>query len=743
MDIYMRKTLLWNDNWQFVRRDIGAEKIFSQGEEVSDGFTDVEPPHTWNAEDGQDGGNDYYRGRCWYQKHFKKPGLGKGEEVWLEFRGVAMTAEVYLNGKLLKRHEGGYSTFRVNLTDALEEDNLLAVSADNGVNRRVYPQKADFTFYGGIYRDVYLVIVPERHFDMDYHGSRGIRVVSEISEDLGKAVVNVSTWHNADTVSITVNGETKTVRDSASFTIEHPRLWNGKKDPYLYSAVAELPEGDWVAVDFGIRRIGFDAENGFYLNNEPLRLCGTARHQDRQGMGSALTKKEHEEDIAILLEMGANSVRLAHYQQDDYVYELCDRAGLIVWAEIPYITEHMPEGRENTVSQMTELVVQAFHHTSIVCWGLSNEITTTTGVTEDLWENHRLLNDLCHRMDPSRSTTMAHAFMLSSDDPFVMLTDIRSYNLYYGWYVGDSQQNDQWFDDFRRKHPDAVMGLSEYGADANPKYQSGKPEKGDWTEGYQALYHEHMLKMWSERPYIWAMHCWNGFDFGADGRDEGGKPGQNQKGLVTFDRKIKKDAFYLYKAYLSEEPFIHLCGRRYAERAEKETEIKVYSNQKSIALYMDHEKIAEKTGDKVFTFTVPISGEHTIEAVSGDLKDVMVIRQVDAPNQDYIKDGADIVNWFDREDEILREGYFSIKDTMGDVKKNPAAQAVMDEMVAPLQAKLVESYGDVAKNIQVPPEVQAMMDRMSVEEGIKQMRKLVTPEFVHKLNYALNQVKKS
>lgn len=729
----MRRTVLWNDGWIFIKDGIQQ---------------DVTLPHTWNAADGQDGGNDYYRGVCWYQKSFPHPELAPGEEVWIEFRGAAMTAEVFLNGRPLARHEGGYSTFRVDLTRGLEAQNVLSVSVDNGANRKVYPQKADFTFYGGIYRDVYLITVPQEHFALDYHGGSGIKVTPMVSDDLRNAQVTVETWQSGNrAVSISLGAATEVVLPAdgyakAEFCLESPHLWNGKKDPYLYTVIAELPGGDAVSVDFGVRRIAFDANQGFLLNNEPLRLCGAARHQDRQGSGNALTREEHEEDIALLLEMGANTVRLAHYQQDQYVYDLCDRAGLIVWAEIPYITEHMPEARENTVSQMTELVVQCCHHPSIVCWGLSNEITSSTGVTEDIIENHKALNELCHRLDPTRPTAAAHVFMLSPDDPFVMLPDIRSYNLYYGWYVGDAEQNDAWFDSFHEKYPAAVMGLSEYGADANPRYQSPKPEKGDWTEGYQALYHEHLLKMWSERPYIWAMHCWNGFDFGADGRDEGGKPGQNQKGLVTFDRKTKKDAFYIYKAYLSDEPFVHLCGKRYSDRAEDTTEVKAYSNADCVSLFMDGTKVGEQSGSKVFRFQVPITGEHEIMAAAAGSTDTMTIRRVSSPNQDYIKDGADIVNWFDRDDEIEKEGCFSIRDRLCDVKTNPKAQAIMEELVAPVQAKLVEAYGDVAKNVQMPPEMIAMMEKMSVEESLKQMGRLITPEFVHRLNYALNQVKK-
>lgn len=422
------------------------------------------------------------------------------------------------------------------------------------------------------------------------------------------------------------------------------------------------------------------------------------------------------------------------------MYDLCDEKGLIVWAEIPCITEHLPKARENSLSQMWKLVVQNYHHPSIVCWGLSNEITATGGVNEDMVENHRLLNELCHQLDATRPTTMAHVFMLDPDDPFVMLPDIRSYNLYYGWYVGDWDQNDAWFDEFHRKHPEAVIGLSEYGADANPAYQAEHPEKGDWTEGYQALYHEHMLKMWSERPYIWAMHCWNMFDFGADGRDEGGKPGQNQKGLVTFDRKTKKDAFYLYKAWLSKEPFVHLCGRRYTDRTGDSTEIRVYSNQPQVTLLVDGQAVETRSGEHVFVFTVPLTRTHTIEAVAGELRDGMTIRRVDTPNPDYCKPGRQVTNWFDREDEIVREGYFSIKNSVAEIKAHPQANGVFNELVGPLQAKAAAAYGDVAKNIQLPESVIRAMEQMSVESTLKQLGGLVTPEFVHRLNAALNQV---
>lgn len=756
----MRDRILCMDKWKFIKEDICIEAVSSKVIDAAFGTT-VDLPHTWNAQDGQDGGNDYYRGRCWYVKRLPKLEVKEDEELWMEFQGVAMMAAVYINGHLAGKHDGGYSTFRVNLTPWLSAENIVVVSADNSAVRTVYPQKADFTFYGGIYREVSLIRVPKAHFALGYYGGSGVKVTPQIEGKNAKVTVEGWTENAPDGASVrlsvldadgvTVAGTMPMVwRDSikAELELDKVHLWDGRKDPYLYTLRAELTCGadaealDCVEVRFGCRTFSVDPEKGFFLNGRSYPLCGAARHQDRQGIGNALTPAMHEEDMQIMLEMGANTIRMAHYQHDQHFYDLADRYGMIVWAEIPYITEHMPEARENTVSQMTELVVQNYNHPSVICWALSNEITGATGVTEDLVENHRILNDLCHRLDQTRPTTMAHVFMLSPEEELVTLPDIRSYNLYYGWYVGNMEDNDSWFDDYHAKHPDVVMGLSEYGADANPQYQGPKPEKGDWSEPYQALYHEHMLAMWSARPYIWAMHVWNMFDFGADGRDEGGKPGQNQKGLVTFDRKIKKDAFYIYKAYLSGEPFVHLCGSRYVDRCEEETEIKAYSNQSAVTLYVDGKEIQTAEADKIFRFRVPISGEHVIEARAGACSDTMTIRRTEQPNPDYRKAGGEVVNWFDREDEIVREGYFSIKDSMGEIKANAGAYAVFDELIAPVQAKAAEAYGDVAKNIQIPEEMQKMMDRMSVEDTLKQLAGLVTPELVHKLNNGLNQVRK-
>ncbi|WP_078549604.1 glycoside hydrolase family 2 protein [Litchfieldia alkalitelluris] len=737
----MRKTILINEDWKFVKENVGAEKIFgTQGEKIN-------IPHTWNAIDGQDGGNDYYRGTCWYGKTFDKPELNNGDQVYLEFRGANSTAEVWMNNTKLSKHDGGYSTFRVNITEVLKEENELVVSVDNSPNDRVYPQKADFTFYGGIYRDVYMVIVADSHFDMDYYGGSGLNITSEIIEKSANVDLKSFVTGEAEVVRYTINGvgstEVPVVEGVASGKIEIPKvqLWDGVENPYLYEAKAELIKDgnviDQVESRFGCKTFSFDKDKGFILNGRPYPLRGVSRHQDRRGAGNAITREMMIEDMELIKEIGANTIRLAHYQHDQYFYDLCDEYGMIVWAEIPYITEHMTNGRENTITQLTELIVQNYNHPSIICWGLSNEITVT-GVTDDLMENHKILNDLAHSLDSTRPTTMAHVFMLEIDEPLVTLPDIMSYNLYYGWYLGNLADNDKFFDDFHKKYPDKIIGLAEYGADANPKLQSPTPEKGDYTEQYQTVYHEHMVNMFNDRPYLWATHVWNMFDFAADGRDEGGENGINQKGLITFDRKYKKDAFYLYKAYWNNEPFVHLCGRNYVERHEEVTEIKVYSNYDSVELYSNGELVEKQSGNKVFIFKLKLQDEHRIEVKAGNCSDEITIRKVSEKNKDYVLVGRDVINWFDHPEMNQPEGYYSIKDVMADIRKSPEGAQILDNMMNYAKAK----RGDVAKNVKKSESMIKIMNAMTVEALIKQSGGSIPESMVVEINKALNQIQK-
>lgn len=606
--------------------------------------TTVDLPHTWNARDGQDGGNDYWRGTCIYRTHFAAPQFNTAShQVWIQFDGVNASAHVVLNGSPVCNHDGGYSTFRANITELLRDENELTVEVDNSKNDRVYPQKADFTFYGGIYRDVSLMVVSKNHFTLDYFGGPGIRITSTVQG--ADASVQVTTWHDGEgEVSIELlDAAGNTVATGKgpdiTLTIFNAHLWNGVKDPYLYSCKARLVVNgtveDETTTRFGVRSFKVDPKKGFFLNGKSYPLHGVSRHQDRKGLGNAITREMHDEDMALIKEIGANTIRLAHYQHDQYFYDLCDEVGMVVWAEIPYISEHMPNGRENTISQMKELIIQNYNHPCIVCWGVSNEITISTKDKKDMLDNHRQLNDLCHEMDKTRLTTLACYAMCGPFNRSAHITDMVSWNLYLGWYVPGFILNDLWMGFFHLCFPNRPFGYSEYGAEGMPNLHSTHPHRGDHTEEYQAKYHEYMLRCFKRHPWMWATHVWNMFDFAADARDQGGEPGMNHKGLVTFDRKTKKDSFYLYKAWWSDEAFVHICSKRFVERTGSTATVKVYSNQSTVALYVNGNKVGEQTGEHVFTFKVPLNGELHIQAVAGDRTDESVIRHVDAPNPEY------------------------------------------------------------------------------------------------------------
>ncbi|MGL5436408.1 MAG: glycoside hydrolase family 2 protein [Lachnospiraceae bacterium] len=643
----MRKTRNLNDGWRFT----GPDGIVSE----------VNLPHTWNNVDGQDGGNNYWRGSCMYELELDMPQFWKAEDqVYLEFRGVNASAKVYLNDAEAGTHDGGYSTFRMDVTGLLQEKNWLAVQVDNGVNDRVYPQKADFTFYGGIYRDVNLVVVNRQHFDMEDCGGDGIRITPEVKDEDGS--VRIQTFTNLpgeDAEAVTfieiLDAEGSTVASGmgadCTLIIPNVHLWNGIKDPYLYTAVARLEYcgevADEVQCRFGVRCFHVDPDKGFFLNGCSYPLRGVSRHQDWKGLGNAITKEHHQKDMELIREIGANTIRLAHYQHDQYFYDLCDEYGMVVWAEIPYISEHMSNGRENAVSQMKELIVQNYNHPCIVCWGISNEITISTKDNKDMLDNHRLLNNLCHEMDPTRLTTLACYAMCPPFHPSAHITDLVSWNLYLGWYVPGLFLNDLWMKFFHFRYPKRALGYSEYGCEAMPNLHSRKPRRGDNTEEYQTVYHEYMLRCFERNPYLWATHVWNIFDFAADARNQGGEPGMNHKGLITFDREIKKDSFYLYKAYWSEEPFVYIAGRRRIDREEAVTVVKVYTNQPKIALYVGGSLAAEQTGNKIFIFRLKLEGTMTVEAKAGACTDTAVFTKVTTPNRKYklVKAKATSGNW--------------------------------------------------------------------------------------------------
>ena len=645
----MRNIVNLNFKWAFSKE---AEAVPAS---MPEKWYWVNLPHTWNAIDGQDGNNDLYRGTAYYAKNVDKIDIPDAERYYLEINGANSSAAVYWNGKKLATHDGGYSIWRVDVTDVMESSNLIVFEVDNAPNDRVYPQSADFTFYGGLYRDVNLICVPESHFDLSYYGGPGIKVTPIVEGSAANVEVEVWT-KNADGKTLTytitdaegnVVAETATTETKANFVIENAHKWHGRKDPYLYTATVKLEDLDTVSARFGCRSFEIDPDRGFILNGEEYPLRGVARHQDRWGIGNALLPEHHEEDIDMIMELGATTIRLAHYQHDQYTYDLCDEKGLILWAEIPYISQHLPGGVDNTVNQMKELIIQNYNHPSIVVWGLSNEVTSE-GADPRIDDNHKILNDLCHALDKTRPTTMAVVSMCPTDHPYTRIPDVVSYNHYFGWYGGTIDAYGPWFDKFHADHPSIPIGVSEYGCEAL-NWHNSEPEAGDYTEEYQAIYHEALIKQLFTRKYLWATHVWNMFDFGADGRNEGGESGQNHKGLVTFDRKYKKDSFYAYKAWLSDEPFVHLCGKRYVDRTEDVTKVTVYSNLPSVELFANGISLGVKEApDHFFYFDVPNVGETKLVAVAGQYKDESVIRKVAEPNPTYrlVEKGA-ILNWWD------------------------------------------------------------------------------------------------
>ena len=709
----MRNVISINENWYFTKENAGVPASLPTSWET------VTLPHTWNAVDGQDGKGEYFKGACWYARQFAAPSLMEGDHVFVEVLAAALSGRVFVNGREVGYHEGGYSSFVLDITEALHpgKDNLLVICTDNTDRTHIYPQMADFTFYGGLYRGVNLITVPSVHFDLEYYGAPGLSISTDVKEN--GAILHLNSWIKNPGEDYTVKYEITdeygdvvaevwrpTTSPKVDIFLADAHLWQGVEDPYLYTCTATIVRRnetlDEVNSRFGIRTFHVDPEKGFFLNGKPMMLRGVSRHQDRLYQGNALSRADHYEDAHIIYELGANTIRLAHYQHSRDFYDACDEYGFIVWAEIPYIScqSDDPAAHENCRQQMKDLIYQNYNHPSICFWGLSNEITIS-GEKPGLVENHKDLNALVKSLDPTRLTTIAHVSMLPIDSALHGITDVESYNHYFGWYGGTYDNNETWLDNFHATYPNICIGLSEYGAEGIITYQPDEPKCRDYSEAYQAQYHEHMAKILMERPYVWSSHVWNMFDFGCAARDEGGVAGRNNKGLVTIDRKIKKDAFYLYKAYWSEDPFVYICGRRYAQRVGETTTIKVYSNQPAVSLYADGKLLQTQNGDKIFVFenvplqngftTITAQVPETLESDEYIPTDSIVLETVpEKPAVYTLQDDDDstigAANWFDQAaaeaanaPTIMEfpEGYYSVRDKVKDLIKNPQAYEVL------------------------------------------------------------------
>jgi len=638
--------------WRFLRSDAeGAEA--PQFDDLASGWSSISVPHTYNALDGQDGGSDYYRGPTWYrlqlpESELLRPGARVGRRVYLEFDGANSVADVYVNGIHLGQHQGGFSRFRFDATDALGTgENVLAVRVDNTASPDIPPLSADFTFFGGLYRDVHLLSVDDLHVSLDDYGGPGVyldtRNVSAEGAQLAARVrvTNAGAEPLAATVTLDVqdreqrslgklSGEVQlaagaTEELSLSGDLPSPHLWDGRRDPYLHTAAVEVSSRgqvtDQVSESFGFRSFSIDANTGFTLNGQLTDLHGGNRHQDRLDRGWARGKAEQDQDMALIQEIGATALRLAHYQQSQYFYELSDRAGLVVWAEIPLVDAitDSPAFAENSRRQLSELIRQNYNHPSIVFWGIGNEQRVDDAPTNALLGE---LGELVKAEDPTRISTYAHCCG-SSTSNLVSHADVTGYNVYYGWYMGSAAQFGSWADATHAARPDTPIAVSEYGAGASlsqheePPLQ--RPAAGPFhPEEYQTLLHEVTWAQMATRPFLWGKFVWNMFDFAVDTRSEGDTPGRNDKGLVSYDRQTRKDAFYWYQANWSTEPMVHINGRRFEPRNTETVDIKVYSNAASVRLSVNG--AVQTQGQRVERFqylwpAVPLApGENVVEA---------------------------------------------------------------------------------------------------------------------------------
>lgn len=666
----------------------------------------VRLPHTWNG----DVNGSYHRGACLYTRELSLPENLRGMKLFLEFEGANSVCTVYVNDHLAGTHRGGYSAFRLDITDFYRWDcrNLIAVLVDNSETEDVSPLFGDFTIFGGLYRDVSVVAVPETHFDTLYYGTQGIQVLTRTDGNGDKTAALTArivgdgaravTFTLYDPQGKTAAEKTEEIRSAETegavrvlrteLSVPCARLWNGIQDPALYRLCAVLwgedGELDQVELSSGFRHFSMTPDRGMFLNGSHIRLHGVGVHQDREGMGNAVGRSEREEDFRLIREMGANMIRLTHYQHASYVYDMCDRDGYVVWTEIPMLSmTKNPALLENAGQQLTELILQNCHHPSIFFWGIQNEIAMF-GEDEYMYSATGELARLAKELDPTRLSACANLKNVVVESPMNRITDMVGYNLYYGWYYGEIPDYETFFEAFHKENPQVPLGISEYGVDCNLGYHTDEPRRKDYTEEYQCAFHETAYAIMERQEWLWGSVIWNMFDFGSAIRNEGGTSGKNAKGLVSYDRTVKKDAFYYYKACWSEEPFVHVCGRRYEKRWKETADIKVYSNLKSVSLYINGVFVGEKTGDRVFVFEkIPlIGGEIHVEARSGGFWDDMVLVKVEEPVQEYIyidpNPGFNVKNWFLKDsEELSTEKTYSLWDTVGDLKASSEAWKIL------------------------------------------------------------------
>lgn len=763
----MKKILNINDNWNFIKENINNAFL---KELNTNSWENVSIPHTWNDIDGASG-NEYFRGACWYRKELFIESKFKCQRIFIEFNGVNSISDVFINEIHIGQHKGGFSTFRYDITDLVEFGgiNLLTVKADNSHVEEVYPLMADFTFYGGIYRDVNLIITDSIHFDLMDNGSKGVYISQdEVNDSFAKLTIKsniISSLDDSQGVRVVANIENtngQVIKYTAKdilvnkqeelilpITIENPILWDGVKNPYLYNVHITIEKHndvlDELIIPTGLRYFEFNPEKGFFLNGKHIKLQGVSRHQDKKERGWALTKEDHELDMALIKEVGANSIRLAHYQHDQYFYDLCDKEGMIIWAEIPFISiaSSTDLTGENAKSQMVELIRQNFNHSSIIMWGVENEIQIG-GDLPYVRDIVKSLNDLTHKEDPTRLTTQALVSMVPDNDEYNGYTDIIAYNKYFGWYNGKTEDFANWLDCYHEINPNRALGLSEYGFEGITTYHTDTPKVRDYTEEYHALSHETLLKIFNKRDFLWGSYVWNFFDFGSAIRNEGGVKGRNNKGLVTFDRKIKKDAFFAYKAVWSKAPFVHITSKRFIDRATDSINIKVYSNCDAVTLFVNTEEFATLKGKHNFIFEgIKLSDTQTHIKVMAtkngeEFTDYAFFNKVSEPNPIYEcpdKNGG--LNWFD---EDLASQFADVEITELDIPDDAfsSASRICDILENEEATTILNKY--FAKLLASP--MLGMMKTSSIDHLCEMLGDAANTKLIFMLNKELCKIKK-
>ena len=723
----------------------------------AESFVTVTLPHTWYRDD------DPYRGLVLYQKTIQIDPDWK--HVFVDIPGADQHAVVLADDRKIGEHRGAYGAFRCEIPEELlgHKEVKLRIFLTNVHDEGISPLTGDFTVFGGLYRGVNLLVTEhESFFDPTYYGTSGVILRTGIDGNTGilNAEIHARTDKEAEIVaeitdpfgtlltdvrSEEVDSESTNTHASGSincsmvltFRIPDVILWNGKTAPNLYKVKMKFVRAgetlDEVELETGFRDITINADKGLFLNGEHIKINGVAKHQDFKGCFNAVSRENIDRDFELIDEIGANSVRLSHYQHPQYTYETADKKGYLVWAEIPMLKmTDSEELKADAEEQLRELILQNIHHPSIYCWGIQNEIGMFRDA-EFMHEELKKMQQLSHELDPSRLVTAANLYTVKFKSKFNSVTDMIGYNIYFGWYYGEMQDYRDYLNRFHSERPEMPLGVSEYGVDANIRLHSEVPMVRDYSEEYQALYHETVYPIFESRDYLYGSYVWNMFDFHSGLRKEGGQENINAKGLVTYDRNTRKDAFYYYKAKWSEEKFLHICSKRFVNRTKESIEIKVYTNLSDAVLYVDEKEFGSGTNDgngRIVFSDVPLhEGENQIKVVAQGLQDECVFVRVDSEDKSYRLPGNNagqaVKNWFLSDDDVVREGYFSLKDTANDLLENPDARAVLEKYLPELVKFMTEK--DV---IPLGLSMQSILSR-DIPEGLD----------LKELNRELNQIK--